>query len=130
MDPIANMLTQIRNATQLNKAEIFVPHSRVKAQIAEILNKNGYIDAVQTQETDAGRKFLQITLKYNEGEPAIRSIRRLSKPGLRVYAKADRIPRPKGGFGHIILSTPQGFMTGTDARHKSLGGEVICEVLS
>jgi len=130
MDPIANMLTQIRNAIALKKDEILVPHSRVKTQIAEILKANGYLQAIETIENEAGRKTLRIVPRYTDGSSAIRSIRRISKPGLRIYAKADRIPRPRNGFGHIIISTPQGFMTGNDARKRSVGGEVICEVLS
>lgn len=130
MDPIANMLTQIRNATMLKKEEILVPHSRVKVAIAEILKQNHYLKAVEVIETEAGRKMLRLVLRYSDGESAIRSLRRISKPGLRMYVKATHIPRPRGGYGHIIISTPQGFMTGNDARKRAIGGEVICEVLS
>ncbi len=130
MDPIANMLTQIRNATMLKRAEVFVPHSRVKTAIAELLKENGYLKAVDEVENELGHKQLKLVLAYHDGASAIRSLRRISTPGLRVYAKATHIPRPRGGFGHIILSTPQGFMTGADAKKRSIGGEVICEVLS
>ncbi|MEK7184334.1 MAG: 30S ribosomal protein S8 [Patescibacteria group bacterium] len=131
MDPIANMLTQIRNASQLTKADILVPHSKVKEQIAVVLKQQGYIEGFTSEQHEqTGRKVLRITLRYTDGSPAIRSVRRISKPGLRIYAKASAIPRPRGGFGHMILSTPQGFMTGADARRNAVGGEVICEVLS
>ncbi len=130
MDPIANMLTQIRNAAQLGKAEVLVPHSRVKASIASLLRDHGYLKAVDTVETEQGHTQLKLVLNYHDGASAIKSIRRISTPGLRVYAKAARIPRPRGGFGHVILSTPQGFMTGAEAMKRAVGGEVICEVLS
>lgn len=131
MDPIANMLTQIRNASQLGKREILVPHSKVKERITVVLKQQEYIDGFTVDTDEAtGRTVLRITLRYTNGAPAIRSVRRISKPGLRIYAKATAIPRPRGGFGHMILSTPQGFMTGADARRNAVGGEVICEVLS
>lgn len=131
MDPIANMLTQIRNASQLAKVDTLVPHSKVKEQIAIILKQHGYIEGFDVELPEGSpRKMLRIALKYDGGMPAIRSLRRISKPGLRIYAKSNAIPRPRGGFGHMILSTPQGFMTGADAKRKAVGGEVICEVLS
>ncbi len=131
MDPIANMLTQIRNASQLAKADTLVPHSKVKEQIAVILKQQGYIEGFEIETPEGSpRAMIRISLKYTDGMPAIRSLRRISKPGLRIYAKATAIPRPRGGFGHMILSTPQGFMTGADAKRHAVGGEVICEVLS
>ncbi len=129
MDPIANMLTMIRNGFAVGKPEVAVPYSSLKAEIAKILAANKYLDAVDVDDVD-GKKVLRLTLRYTNGSPAIRAVRRISKPGLRVYTKATDIPRPRGGFGMVILSTPHGVMTDKEARARHAGGEVLCEVLS
>jgi len=130
MDPIANMLTMIRNGLMVGKPEVVFAYSVFKEEIAKILAKHGFIDAVTVDEEKDGKKMLRVTLRYTNGVPAIRNVRRISKPGLRVYTKATQIPRPRGGFGIIILSTPHGLLTDKEARARHTGGEVVCEVLS
>lgn len=131
MDPIADMLTRIRNAAALGKAKVAIPHSRMKAGILEILKKKEYIEDVQIETAEDGiKKQLIIALKYHSGIPAIRTLRRISRPGLRIYRGAEELPHPRGGFGLLIISTPSGLMTGAEARRRHVGGEVVCEVLS
>ncbi|MBI2590157.1 30S ribosomal protein S8 [Candidatus Berkelbacteria bacterium] len=129
MDPIADMLTRIRNAALGHQIEINLPHSRLKETIAQLLIKHGFLSSAQTSEIE-NKKTLTLKLKYRGDLSAIRVIRRISKPGLRIYVKSNQIPRPKGGFGLVIISTPSGLMTGDQARRQHLGGEVLCEVLS
>ncbi len=127
-DPIADLLTRIRNAQQARHATLDVPHSRVKAAIAAILKDEGYVADVQTAE-DRGRTVLRIQLKYgHRGERAITGLERVSRPGRRVYCGKDEIPRVLGGLGVTILSTPKGVMTGTACRKLGVGGEVLCNV--
>ncbi|MEK7681129.1 MAG: 30S ribosomal protein S8 [Patescibacteria group bacterium] len=125
-DPIADMLTRIRNASMINKKEVLVPFSKIKFGIAEILVKNGYLEKVE--EKKEKHPYLLLTLKYSRGATAINNIKRISKPGHRQYVKADEIERVLSGFGLAILSTPRGLMTNDDARKAKVGGEVICEV--
>lgn len=126
-DPIADMLTRIRNALGGSHETVDIPHSKMKEQIAEILKREGFIrEFVVTGET---KKTLTIRLKYTaEGEPAIVAIRRQSMPGLRRYVKTDKVPLVLGGMGTAIVSTSSGLMTGREARTKRLGGELICTV--
>src|SRR3989338_3818461 len=126
-DPISDMLTRIRNAQKAKKAAILVPRSTVKFAIAKILEKEGYVGQVDDVSAN-GFPHLQIALKYKAGEPAIRSITRISKPGRRVYAKATELPRPFSDLGLAIVSTPNGLMSHKEARVRKLGGEVLCEV--
>jgi small subunit ribosomal protein S8 len=127
-DPIADLLTRIRNAQQARHATLHVPHSRVKAAIAAILKNEGYVGDVQTAEM-GGRTVLRIQLKYGQrGERAITGLERVSRPGRRVYCGKDEIPRVLGGLGVTILSTPKGVMTGTACRKLGVGGEVLCNV--
>jgi small subunit ribosomal protein S8 len=127
-DPIADMLTRIRNAVRAHKESVELPSSKMKRQIAELLRQEGFIAGVEEIERGPG-KVLRITLQYGKGnEPAISGIRRISKPGLRVYVGVDEIPRVRGGLGTTILSTPKGVMTDRTARKERVGGEVICTV--
>lgn len=127
-DPIADMLTRIRNASRARHTEVVVPASRTKRQIARILKDEGFIeDVVEAQ--DGVHPTLRITLKYVGGKaPVVSGLKRISKPGLRVYAGKTDIPRVLGGLGIVIVSTSQGIMTGAQARKAQLGGEVLAFV--
>jgi small subunit ribosomal protein S8 len=125
-DPISDMLTRIRNAAQALLPEVEVPHSKMKESIANILQKEGYIAACTVEVKPAKR--LKLKLKYQGRKGVIEGMKRVSKPGLRHYVNAARIPRVLGGMGTAILSTSRGLMTGTQARKENLGGEVICYV--
>ena len=129
-DPIADMLTRIRNASLARHEKTLMPASNVKKSIAEILVKEGFIAGVSEVDAEAtGHKLLQITLKYGrERISAIDGIRRVSRPGRRVYVRHDRIPRVLSGLGCSILSTSRGVMSDKDARRQKIGGELICEV--
>lgn len=125
-DPIADMLTRIRNAQMVKKATVQVPHSKLKLRLAELLKEEGYIDAVETTENPY--PTLVLRLKYINGLPAIQSITRESSPGHRVYRKADELPRVLNDYGICVLSTSQGLMTNKKARTMGIGGEIICSV--
>ena len=125
-DPIADMLTAIRNAQRAHKRVIEVAFSKLKENIANILKNEGYLDSVEKQEI--GHMKLVLTLKYEGKRPAIQSIKRESTPGHRLYVKAGEMPRVLNGYGVAIVSTPQGIMTNKDAKQKGIGGEVICSV--
>jgi small subunit ribosomal protein S8 len=127
-DPIADMLTRIRNASRARHTEVLVPASRTKRAIAAILKDEGFIDSWDETQ-DGPRQFLRITLKYVGGKaPVVSGLKRISKPGLRVYASKTDIPRVLGGLGIVIVSTSQGIMTGSQARKAQLGGEVLAYV--
>jgi len=126
-DPIADMLTRIRNASSSKRATVLIPFSKVKRSVLEIIRKEGYIGDI-TEESEGIKKNLRAVLKYEGKMPAIRSIQRESKPGRRVYRKADGIPIVLNGFGFAILSTPKGMMSGKDAKKAKLGGELICTI--
>ncbi len=127
-DPIADMLTRIRNGYQAKMTTVDVaPYSKVKAEIAKILKKEGYIENYAT-EGDGIEKKLVVTLRYVNGEKVVRGIKRISKPGLRIYAKGDNLPRVLNGLGVAIISTSEGMMTDKEARKKHIGGEVIAYV--
>ena len=123
-DPIADMLTRIRNGIMSGKSEVVIPHSKLKASIAEILQNNGYIGKVKVTE-EGGFKSLNINL---DGKNQPESLVRVSKPGRRIYAKVSEIPSVRTGRGLVIMSTPAGIMTGKEARSKGIGGELICKV--
>ena len=126
-DPISDMLTRIRNAQAVKKAELSLPYSRVKYALAKILEKEGFVErAVQTTET----KFpmISITLKYINNRPAVQSIQRISRPGRRVYTKSEDLRSVLSGLGISIVSTSNGLMTNKEAHMRHLGGEIICEV--
>ncbi|MGH2446586.1 MAG: 30S ribosomal protein S8 [Candidatus Limnocylindria bacterium] len=127
-DPIADMLTRIRNASAARHRELMLPSSRVKCEIARILTEEGFIDGYSTTQ-DGIQEMLSLQLKYVEGRtPVVSGLKRISKPGLRVYARKTEIPRVLGGLGMAILSTSRGIMTGSQARKLNLGGEVLCYV--
>ncbi len=127
-DPIADMLTRIRNASRARHTEVVVPASRTKREIARILVEEGFIAGVQ-EEHDGPHQVLRLTLKYVDGKaPVVSGLKRISKPGLRVYARKTEIPRVLGGLGIVIVSTSQGIMTGSQARKAQLGGEVLAYV--
>jgi small subunit ribosomal protein S8 len=126
-DPIADMLTRIRNAQMVEKASVTMPASKVKAAIAQVLKDEGYIDGFQVKSAD-GKNELEIALKYYAGRPVIERIERVSRPGLRVYRGRNAIPQVQNGQGVAIVTTPQGVMTDRKARATGVGGEVLCYV--
>ncbi len=126
-DPIADLLTRIRNAQMAAKPTVMVPSSKVKIAIAQVLKDEGYIDGFQIKK-DAGKTELEITLKYYAGRPVIERIERVSRPGLRVYKGCGAIPQVMNGMGVAIVTTPQGVMTDRKARATGVGGEVLCYV--
>ena len=127
-DPIADMLTRVRNATAARKASVDVPWSRHKEEIARVLVQEGYLGAAATIEAEP-RRVLRIDLRYdNQRRPVITGIRRVSRPSLRVYVGMDKIAAVRGGLGINVLSTPKGVLVDRDARREKVGGEVICTV--
>ena len=126
-DPIADMLTRIRNALTAKHADVKIPTSKVKSAIADILLEEGYIDAVEKVE-DGVNSYLNITLKYGAGRSVINGLKRVSKPGLRVYANCDELPKVLNGLGIAIISTSKGIMTDKKARNANVGGEVMAYV--
>jgi small subunit ribosomal protein S8 len=126
-DPIADMLTRIRNAQMVEKASVTMPASKVKTAIAQVLKDEGYIDGFQVKSAD-GKNELEIALKYYAGRPVIERIERVSRPGLRVYRGRNAIPQVQNGLGVAIVTTPQGVMTDRKARATGVGGEVLCYV--
>jgi len=126
-DPIADMLTRIRNAQMVEKASVSMPASKLKAAIAHVLKDEGYIEDFAVRNGE-GKAVLDIALKYYAGRPVIEKIERISKPGLRVYKGKDELPRVMNGLGVAIVSTPKGVMTDRKARASNVGGEVLCIV--
>ncbi|BAO79888.1 ribosomal protein S8 [Serpentinimonas raichei] len=126
-DPIADMLTRIRNAQMVEKPTVAMPASKVKAAIAQVLKDEGYIDGFQIKSQD-GKNELVIGLKYYAGRPVIERIERVSRPGLRIYKGSKAIPQVMNGLGVAIVTTPQGVMTDRKARAVGVGGEVLCYV--
>ena len=126
-DPIADMLTRIRNAQMVQKVSVVMPASKLKTAIAEVLKSEGYIDNLAVREND-GKPQLDIALKYYAGKPVIEHIERVSRPGLRVYKGRHDIPNVMNGLGVAIVTTPKGVMTDRKARQAGIGGEVLCYV--
>jgi small subunit ribosomal protein S8 len=126
-DPIADLLTRIRNAQMVAKPTVSVPSSKVKVAIAQVLKDEGYIDGFHVK-TETGKTELEIALKYYAGRPVIERIERVSKPGLRIYRGHNDIPTVMNGLGVAIVSTPKGVMTDRKARASGIGGEVLCYV--
>ncbi|HUF73522.1 MAG TPA: 30S ribosomal protein S8 [Gammaproteobacteria bacterium] len=126
-DPIADMLTRIRNAQKARKQFVSIPASRLKLAIVEVLKLEGYVDSVESEE-DGVRRSIRVGLKYHKSEPVIERIERVSRPGLRVYSAASDLPRVQGGLGVAIVSTSGGVMTDRQARAQGRGGEVLCIV--
>ena len=126
-DPIADMLTRIRNAQMVGHREVMMPASKLKSSIANVLKDEGYIEDFAQREKD-GKSELVVSLKYYAGRPVIEKLERISKPGLRVYKGCDNLPKVMNGLGIAILSTSRGVMTDTKARASGVGGEVLCIV--
>jgi small subunit ribosomal protein S8 len=126
-DPLADMLTRIRNAQMAGKKSVEMPASKLKAAVAAVLVDEGYIERVETLEQD-GKKCLALTLKYFNGKPVIAEIDRKSRPGLRQYSARDELPKVRGGLGVAIVSTSKGVMSDRAARAAGVGGEVLCTV--
>ena len=128
-DPIADMLTRIRNAVAARHDYVNIPSSKIKIAIADVLKQEGFIKDFEVIEEKPPHKIIRCQLSYSgKREPVLTGIKRVSKPGLRVYAQKREIPRVYGGLGIAILSTPQGVMTGQEARRRNVGGEVLCYV--
>ena len=125
-DPIADMLTRIRNASKIKKQELLVPFSKVKIEIARILHENGFIASYEKLDDNFGQ--IKVKLKYEDGKPALMSLKRISKPGRRVYVKKAELPKVLEDLGIAIISTSRGLMTNIEAGKKGLGGEVVCEI--
>ena len=126
-DPIGDMIARIKNAQLRNHKKVQLPSSKFKIKIAEVLKSEGYIiDYKVSQESN--KPYLEISLKYNSGNPVISSIQRVSKPGRRVFSRAESLPKINNGLGIAIISTPKGVMTDIDARKQKIGGEIICKV--
>jgi small subunit ribosomal protein S8 len=126
-DPIADFLTRIRNASKAKKVKVEIPSSKIKAGLAEILKKNGYIYDYKIDE-DSKQNVISVLLKYSDGVPAINGLKRISKPGLRIYKKSDELPRVHNGLGTAVISTSKGLLTEKEARKQDTGGEVVCYI--
>ena len=128
-DPIADMLTRIRNAVRARHPRVEIPHSRMKEGLADILRKEGFVDAVAVLRPKEGFPLIRIALRYSpEGEPLISGLERVSRPGRRVYCSKDEIPQVQGGLGVSVLSTSRGLMSGEDCRKTGVGGEILCNI--
>jgi len=128
VDPIGDMITRIRNAQMRSLSKVKIPSSKLRVRILDVLKKEGYISDYKLTSEDSNKNTLSIDLKYTNGSPVIREIRRISKPGRRIYARADSIPKIQNGLGVAIISTSKGIMTDNDARNQNIGGELICKV--
>ena len=127
-DPVGDMLTRIRNALMRNRDSVTSPASKLRARVLDVLQSEGYIRGYSQTEFDGGKSELQIELKYHDGAPVIRNLKRISKPGRRVYSGAKSIPQVANGLGISILSTPKGVMADHEAREQNVGGEVLCTI--
>ncbi|MCU9837303.1 MULTISPECIES: 30S ribosomal protein S8 [Ruegeria] len=127
-DPIGDMLTRIRNAQLRHKSTVLTPGSKLRAWVLDVLADEGYIRGYETKTDDNGHSLIEISLKYYEGEPVIRELKRVSKPGRRVYMSVKDIPSVRQGLGVSIVSTPKGVMSDANARTNNVGGEVLCTV--
>ena len=127
-DPLGDMLTRIRNAQMRHKSKVNTPASKLRANVLDVLKSEGYIRGYAAVELEMGKNEFEIELKYYDGEPVIREIHRVSKPGRRVYTSVGNIPRVANGLGVTILSTPKGVMADHSARDANVGGEVLCRV--
>jgi small subunit ribosomal protein S8 len=126
-DPIADMLTRIRNGQQARKVAVSMPSAKLKINVARVLKDEGYIGDFETTE-ESGKPTLNVTLKYFDGKPVIDNVKRISRPGLRQYSSANDIPDVLGGLGIAVVSTSHGVMTGKEAKARGFGGEIICTV--
>ena len=126
-DPISDFLTRIRNASKAKKIKVEIPSSKMKVGLTEILKKNGYIYDYKIDE-DSKQNVITVLLKYTDGAPAINGLKRISKPGLRIYKKSDELPRVLNGLGTAVISTSKGLLTEKEARRQDTGGEVVCYI--
>lgn len=127
-DPVADMLTRIRNACMASHSVVEIPFSKLKKEVATLLKEEGFISSFEEVETENKNKNLQIKLKYVNNQQVISGLKRISKPGLRIYVSHKELPRVLGGFGVAIISTSKGVMSDKEARHQGIGGEVLCYV--
>ena len=127
-DPISDMITRIRNAQLRALNTVVIPNSKLRARILDVLKEEGYISDFKESSNEKNNKFLLVNLKYHNGAPVIKEISRVSKPGRRIYTKADSIPKIQNGLGIAIVSTSKGIMSDNAARSKKIGGEIICRV--
>ena len=127
-DPIADMLTRIRNGHKIKAESVLMPSSKIKINIARVLVEEGYINGYQEEDLENNKKNLLINLKYYEGRPVIEKIERVSRPGLRVYKPTNELPKVMGGLGILILSTSKGVMSDRQAKKQGQGGEILCIV--
>ncbi len=127
-DPIADLLTRIRNANQMHKTQLEIPTSKLKTEIVNLLKQEGYIEGFKQGVGEDGHSVIIVTLKYHGTERVIKGLKRISKPGLRVYAKVEQLPRVFNGLGIAIISTSKGIMTDREARREQIGGEVLAYV--
>jgi small subunit ribosomal protein S8 len=127
-DPLGDLLTRIRNASRARQSRCSAPASKLRANVLDVLKREGYIRGFSAEELRPGVAVINIELKYSEGEPAIKEITRISKPGRRVYSKIAELPKFYNGLGISILSTPKGVMSDHEARTANVGGEVLCRV--
>ena len=128
LDPLGDMLTRIRNAQERKRGKVMTPGSKLRARVLDVLQSEGFIRGYTSTEFGNGRSEFEIELKYFDGTPVIRMIERVSKPGRRVYASVDAMPRVSNGLGITIISTPKGVMADHSAREANVGGEVLCKV--
>ena len=128
IDPISDMLTRIRNAGRAQQPAVEIPHSNIKESIAKVLKSEGYVSAVEVGAPTKSTKNIKVQLKYQGKKPVVEGLRRISTPGRRVYVGSTKIPRVRGGLGVAVLSTPEGVMSGVEAKRKNLGGEILCYV--
>tara|TARA_B110000014_G_C19693611_1_gene363356 strand:+ start:49 stop:447 length:399 start_codon:yes stop_codon:yes gene_type:complete len=129
VDPISDMITRIRNAQMRFSQKVKIPGSKMRERILDVLKKEGFISDYKILSDESNKPSLHVDLKYNNGLPVIREISRISKPGRRVYVKAETIPRIQNGLGLAIVSTSKGIMSDNEARTQKIGGEIICKVL-
>ena len=127
-DPISDMIARIRNAQLRTLNTVSIPNSKFRARILDVLKEEGYISDYKPSSKEKNNKFLLVDLKYHNGIPVIKEISRVSKPGRRIYSKAESIPKIQNGLGIAIVSTSKGIITDNDARNKKIGGEIICKV--
>ena len=127
-DPIGDMIARIKNAQMRSLSEVVIPSSKFRAKILDVLKQEGYISDYKVLSDKKNRGNLFVNLKYSNGNPVIKEIKRISKPGRRIYARADSIPKIQNGLGLAIVSTSKGIMTDNDARNQNVGGEILCRV--
>ena len=127
-DPIGDMIARLKNAQVRNHKKVVLPSSKFKAKIADVLKNEGFIIDYKVNENEGNKSDLEINLKYNYGSPVISTIERVSKPGRRIFSRAESLPKINNGLGIAIISTPKGVMTDVDARKQKVGGEIICKV--